>query len=215
MKTFNRIAPEDTDKWIQALVTDCHWPGLPESSSPAMSSTHLIKYPARPSCLTLTISKSVCAKTPAVFEVPQNLFLSSPGVNQPWQKSNQGVQSWFALWFTFFCFYFSASGHANGNHSLSRDRSEADQPLFSQIFFAFFKDGNGICFVFPVTRNTPSYHTSKPNRPQLCCVISEMPQCLIPWTCVYPADQSGHQFDCPLNWIVLLSPGRTYYASKD
>lgn len=40
-------------------------------------------------------------------------------------------------------------------HSLSRDRGEADWPVFSQILLAFYEDGNDICFFFLVIGNLP------------------------------------------------------------
>lgn len=40
-------------------------------------------------------------------------------------------------------------------HSLSRDRGEGDQSVFSQILIAIFEDENDICFFSPLIGNLP------------------------------------------------------------
>lgn len=54
-------------------------------------------------------------------------------------------------------------------HSLSRDRGEGDQSVFSQILIAIFEDENDICFFSHLLETSQGHHTfSKTNRPQLC-----------------------------------------------
>lgn len=137
---------------------------------------------------------------------------SEPGMTEV----NQVAQSLFALCECAGLLYFYVSGHANVLHSLYRARDEADKPVLSQVFlafFTFFAYGNDICFFFfPSYWKPPKviipFLRATDHRLAVSSVscFNTLEFHLIPWTFVCPSYLSGYQLDCPLLCIVLLFP---------
>lgn len=147
MKKFNRIAPADTDEDRHLYLTAIGH----DSLSPAVQL-----------CLPHTLETTQLGHHAShwllagVFVLKTQLFLRYhktysclvlQWISHDWSQSGCSVMIHHLV--HLFCFYFCVSAHTNIIHNFSKDRGEADQPVFSQIFPAFFLNGDGVCFVSP------------------------------------------------------------------